>query len=89
MLAMALLLERYLKQSLSDDDRQKIEAKWLCMWKEKLGQPQRSPTQVMKAYCSTLNITLEHLDLVMDWECWPVDEYGNFAVMQGFNEFPK
>jgi hypothetical protein len=55
MLTMALFLERYLKQSLSDDDRQKIEAKWLCMWKEKLGQPQRSPTQVMKAYCSTLD----------------------------------
>jgi hypothetical protein len=89
MLAMALFLERYLKQSLSGDDWHKIEVKWLCMWKEKLGQPQCFPTQVMKAYCLILDITSKHLDLAMDWECWPVDEYDNFAVMQVFDEIPE
>jgi hypothetical protein len=44
MLALALLLEKYIKQSLSDNDWRKIESNWLHTWKDKLDQPQRSPT---------------------------------------------
>jgi hypothetical protein len=44
-----------------------------------LGQPQRSPTQVMKAYCADLDISSGHLAMAMDWDCWPVDEYGEFT----------
>jgi hypothetical protein len=33
----------------------------------------------MKAYCSDLDISLGHLDLAMDWDCWPEDEYGDFT----------
>jgi hypothetical protein len=34
---------------------------------------------VMKAYCDDLDITSGHLDLAMDWECWPEDKYGDFS----------
>ncbi len=83
MLTIALFMDKYIKHSLSDDDPRRIGLNWVDRWKEQLGQPQRSPTQVMKAYCADLDICLGHLDLAMDWDCWPVDEYGKF--MQGLN----
>jgi hypothetical protein len=51
MLAIALFLDKYIKHSLSDDDRHRIELNWVNRWKEQLGQPQHSPSQVMKVYC--------------------------------------
>jgi hypothetical protein len=60
MLAMALFVDKYVKHSLSKDDRRKIESYWVGMWKEKLGQPQRSPLQVMKVYCTDLDISVGH-----------------------------
>ena len=78
MLAIALFLDKY-KKTLPDDSRRTIESTWVARFKEKLGQPQRSPTQVMKAYCNDLDITSGHLDLAMDWDCWPEDEYGAFT----------
>jgi hypothetical protein len=79
MLAIALFLDKYVKHSLSDDVRRTIESTLVARWKEKLGQPQRTPSQVMKAYCDNLDISPGHLDLAMDWDCWPVDEYGDFT----------
>ena len=78
MLAIALFLDKH-KKTLTEDSRRAIESTWVARFKEKLGQPQRSPTQVMKAYCSDLDISLGHLDLAMDWDCWPEDEYGDFT----------
>jgi hypothetical protein len=89
MLAMALFLDKYVKHSLSEDDRHKIESHWVSMWKEKLGQPQCSPLQVMKVYCANLEILLGHLDLAMDWDCWPVDEFGDFIITQGLDGIPE
>jgi hypothetical protein len=78
MLAIALFLDKY-KKTLPDDSRRAIESAWVARFKEKLGQPQRSPTQVMKAYCEDLDITSGHLDLAMYWDCWPEDDYGAFT----------
>ena len=78
MLAIALFLDKH-KKTLTDVSRRTIESAWVARFKEKLGQPQRSPTQVMKAYCEDLDITSGHLDLAMDWDCWPEDEYGDFT----------
>ncbi len=89
MLAMALFVEKYIKQSLSNKDRRKIEADWIGMWKTKLAQPQRLLSQVMKAYCSDLDITSDHLDHAMDWDCWPVDTYGDFAGPKGVDGTPE
>jgi hypothetical protein len=66
MLAMAIFLEKYVKQSISDEDKRKIESNWVRRWKDELGEPQRSPRQVMKAYCADLDISPDHLDRVMD-----------------------
>jgi hypothetical protein len=70
MLALALFIERH-QQSLFDSEHNEIESKWLARWKERLGQPARTPCQVMHTYCNVMNITTNTLDLAMDWECWP------------------
>jgi hypothetical protein len=71
MLAMALFLDCYTKRDLSDADRNAIESKWLGRWKDRLGNPARTPRQVMQTYCKLSNITMDSLDLAIDWECWP------------------
>jgi hypothetical protein len=78
MLALALFIECH-KQSLSDSERNEIESKWLTRWKERLGQPARTPRQVMHTYCDVMNINPDTLDLAMDWECWPESDV-DFAV---------
>jgi hypothetical protein len=50
------------------------------MHKDKLGLPQCPPSQVMKACCADLDISLDILDRAMDWDCWPVDESGDFLM---------
>jgi hypothetical protein len=80
MLAMALFLDKYVRQSLSDEDKHKVESAWLCQHKNKLGLPKRPPSQVMKANCADLDILLDLLDCAMDWDCWPVDESGDFFM---------
>jgi hypothetical protein len=70
MLALALFIERH-KKPLSDAARNKIESKWLARWRDRLGQPARTPRQVMRTYCNASNITANTLDHAMDWECWP------------------
>jgi hypothetical protein len=74
MLAMALFVDRYAKASLAESDRSDIETKWLARWKERLGLPARTPKQVMHAYCDTMNITSDMLDMAMDWDCWSEDD---------------
>lgn len=70
MLALALFIERH-KKSLTDTARNEIELNWLARWRDRLGQPARTPRQVMRTYCDALNITADTLDHAMDWECWP------------------
>jgi hypothetical protein len=70
MLALALFIEHH-KQSLLDSERNEIESKWLAHWKECLGQPARTPRQVMHTYCDVMSVTTDTLNLAMDWECWP------------------
>jgi hypothetical protein len=72
MLAIILFLDRY-KLDMSEADQSQLESKWLSWRKDKIGQPARTPRQVMRTYCDTLNITPEHLDLAMMWESWPDD----------------
>jgi len=71
MLAIALFIDRYTKQSLNSADKDRLEQQWLNRWKDKLGMPARTPRQVMRTYCDFNNITVDFLDEAMDWECWP------------------
>ena len=81
MLAMALYLDKYVRQSLSDDDKSKVESAWLCKHQDRLGLPQRPPSRVMKAFCAGLDISPDILDRAMNWDCWPVDETDTFLTV--------
>jgi hypothetical protein len=70
MLATAICLERYMKHDLSASVRDTIEKDWLARWKERLGNPDGTPHQVMRAYVEDLDITVASLDNEMEWDCW-------------------
>jgi hypothetical protein len=73
MLAIALFVERH-KTQLSESKKSKIKEAWILRWKDKVGQPTRTPRQVMRAYCKDMDISANHLINAMDWDCWPVSE---------------
>jgi hypothetical protein len=73
MLAIALFVDRH-KNQLSESEKTKIEDSWIARWKDKIGQPTRTPRQVMRAYCEDLDISPDHLDQALDWECWPTSD---------------
>ncbi len=75
MLATAICLKCYMKNNLSDSTRHTIEQEWLKRWTDRLGNPDRTPRQVMRAYVKDLDITVAHLDGEMDWDCWDVDAF--------------
>ena len=73
MLAITLYINRYTK-NISATDRSTIESCWLNKYRAKLGQPSRTPHQIMGTFCDNYNITPDHLDQAMDWECSDPDE---------------
>ena len=75
MLATAICLERYMKHDLIPSTRDSVEKDWLQRWHERLGNPDRTPRQVMRTYVEDLDITVAHLDDEMDWDCW---DFGAF-----------
>jgi hypothetical protein len=75
MLTTALCLDCYMKHDLSKSTRDAAEKKWLACWKECLGNPDRTPRQVVRMYVEDLDITVAHLDEEMDWDCWDVDTF--------------
>ena len=78
---MALYLDKYVRQSLSDNDKSKVESAWLRKHQDCLGLPQRPPSRVMKAFCADLNISSDILNWAMNWDCWPVDESDTFLTV--------
>jgi hypothetical protein len=76
MLATAICLERYMKKDLSVAVRDTIKRDWLTRWKDRLGNPDTTPRQVLRAYVEDLDITVARLDEEMDWQCW-ADEDDN------------
>jgi hypothetical protein len=77
MLATAICLERYMKHDLSAPVRDSIERDWLDRWKSRLGNPDRTPRQVMHAYVEDLDITVATLDEAMEWDCWVNTDEGD------------
>jgi hypothetical protein len=47
----------------------------LARWKERLGNPNGTPHQVLWAYVEELDIAVACLDEAMDWDCWADDDY--------------
>ena len=72
-LAIALFIEKY-KKDLSADVKDRIESDWLARWRGSLGNPNRKPRRVMKAYLDLMDMTMDDLDDQMCWECWPDEE---------------
>ena len=71
-LAMALFIEKY-KRDISGDLKDKIERDWTTRWKDTVGS-NRSPRRVMKTYVDHLDISVDDLDDLLCWDCWPDDD---------------
>jgi hypothetical protein len=74
LLAQAIFINKYMKHSLTDIARGKLEEAWLQRWKEKLGHPNRTPGKVLRAYLDNLDMSIDDLDHQMCWDCWPSDD---------------
>jgi hypothetical protein len=65
---MALFIEKY-KQDISSDLQDKLERDWVAHWKETVGPTK--PRRVMKTYVDHLDISVDDLDDLLCWDCWP------------------
>jgi hypothetical protein len=74
MLATAICLKRYMKNDLSSTVRDTIERNWVVCWKERLGNPDVTPCQMMRTYVRDLDILVAALDEEMDWNVWADDD---------------
>ena len=74
LLAQAIFINKYMKHSLTDIARGKLEEAWLQRWKEKLGHPNRTPGKVLRAYLDNMDMPIDDLDHQMCWDCWPSDD---------------
>ena len=54
--------------------KDRIEADWIARWRGSLGNLNRKPRRVMKAYLDLMDMTMDDLDDQMCWECWPDEE---------------
>ena len=71
-----------MKHDLSSTVRDTIERNWIDRWKDRLGNPDRTPLplQVMRAYVEDLDITVATLDDAMEWDCWDIDAVDDNAI---------
>ncbi len=67
MLATTICLKCYMKKDISSTSRDAIKKDWLAKLKERLGNPNITPQQVMHAYIDKLDIMVAHLNDAMDW----------------------
>ena len=72
-LAMALFIEKY-KRDISGDLKDKLERDWISRWKDTVGS-HRPPRRVMKTYVDHLDISVDELDDLLCWDCWPDDDH--------------
>ena len=82
MLATAICLERYMKKDLSASTRDSIEKDWLERWTARLGNPDRTPRQIMRTYVEDLDITVASLDDEMEWDCWANDAFEDSTIAE-------
>ena len=59
-----------MKHNMSPGLRDSIKKEWLDHWKERLGNPTKTPCQILCAYVEELDITVANLDTKMEWEYW-------------------
>jgi hypothetical protein len=71
LLAQAIFLNKYMKHSLTDLARGKLEEAWLKHWRDKLGHPNQTPGKVLRTYLDTMDISIDELDHQMCWDAGP------------------
>jgi hypothetical protein len=74
MLATAICLERYTKNNMSAVICDSIEKEWLARGKDQLGNPTKTPHQVLRSYIVDLKISVANLDVEMEWDCWEEED---------------
>jgi hypothetical protein len=72
-----------MKHDLSPSVRDAIENDWVSRWKDRLGNPDGTPRQIMRAYVEDLDISVARLDDEMDWSCWSNDRDGDSGYASG------
>ena len=74
MLAMAISLQRYMRNQISAEMMTQIETAWLNKHRERLQQPDtRTPRQVLRAYADDNDLTMADIDNQLDWNTWNDD----------------
>ena len=63
-----------MKHDLSAPVRDSIEQDWVARWRDRLGNPDKTPRQVLRAYIEDLDTTVAQLDDELDWDCWPITD---------------
>jgi hypothetical protein len=80
-LAMALFIEKY-KRDISGDLKDKLERDWIARWKDTVGS-HRPPRRVMKTYVDHIDISVDELDDLLCWDCWPDDDHSSEEADDG------
>jgi hypothetical protein len=74
MLTTAIYLEGYMKNEMSAALCNSFEKEWLARWKDRLGNPTKTPLQVLNSYIEDLKISIGNLDVDMEWDCWEEED---------------
>jgi hypothetical protein len=69
LLAQAIFLTKYMKHTLTNQARTKLEEAWLKRWKDQLGQPSPTPRKVLRTFLDNMDMSIDDLDTQMCWEC--------------------
>jgi hypothetical protein len=86
MLATAIYLEWYMKNVMSAVLCNSIKKEWLAHWNDRLGNPTKTPRQVLHSYVEDLEISVAGLDAEMEWDCWEEEDLGSPQdKQQGYN----
>ena len=71
-----------MKKDLSASTRDSIEKDWLERWTARLGNPDRTPRQIMRTYVEGLDITVASLDDEMEWDCWANEAFEDSTIAE-------
>jgi hypothetical protein len=71
MLAQALYYEKYMKHSLNNATKERVDTAWLDCWRSLLRKPSRTPRTVMRIYLDKMDMRVEDLDGQLCWDCLP------------------
>ncbi len=69
-----------MKKDLSLSSRDSIEKDWLERWNTRLGNPDRTPRQVMRTYVEDLDNTVATLEEEMESDCWDNDAFKDSSI---------